>query len=207
MQATVKAAPAPDLSLRGRFAPVAISQYPTRSQESHRRKRSCLPEIATAPLGPRNDKSGNLAPRNHYCNTCNCQWRSMSALQGGNTYGTNSLAQCHQVCHCEEAAGRRGNLAVPDQITGKPSAKTQLPSRDCTPRALPRASRSGRHGPFGASQWQGRRLSAFFIFQSSGFIHFRAAPLQHTTDSLAKLSTFHFRFSTLSHSLLFGIFI
>ena len=69
----------------------------------------------------------------------------MSALQGGNTYGTNSLAQCHQVCHCEEAAGRRGNLAVPDQITGKPSAKTQLPSRDCTPRALPRASRSGRH--------------------------------------------------------------
>ena len=31
----------------------------------------------------------------------------------------------------EEAAGRRGNLAVPDQITGKPSAKTQLPSRDC----------------------------------------------------------------------------
>ena len=48
---------------------------------------------------------------------------------------------------------------------------------------------------------------SFFIFQSSGFIHFRAAPLQHTTDSLAKLSTFHFRFSTLSHSLLFGIFI
>ena len=31
--------------------------------------------------------------------------------------------------------------------------------------------------------------------------------LQHTTDSLAKLSAFHFRFSTLSHSLLFGIFI
>ena len=81
-----------------------------------------------------------------------CPLRVMSALQGGNTYGTNSLAQCHQVCHCEEAAGRRGNLAVPDQITGKPSAKTQLPSRDCTPRALPRASRSGRHGPFGASQ-------------------------------------------------------
>ena len=122
---------APDLSLRGRFAPVAISQYPTRSQESHRRKRNCLPEIATAPLGPRNDKSGNLAPRNHYCNTCNCQWRSMSALQGGNTYGTNSLAQCHQVCHCEEAAGRRGNLAVPGRIVGKLSAKTQLPSRDC----------------------------------------------------------------------------
>ena len=38
------------------------------------------------------------------------------------------------------------------RIIGKPSAKSQLPSRDCTPRALPRASRSGRHGPFGASQ-------------------------------------------------------
>ena len=28
---------------------------------------------------------------------------------------------------------------------GKAPAKMQLPSRDCTPRALPRASRSGRH--------------------------------------------------------------
>ena len=42
-------------------------------------------------------------------------------------------------------AKRRGNLAVPGRIMGKLSAKTQLPSRDCTPRALPRASRSGRH--------------------------------------------------------------
>ena len=140
------------LSLRGGRRPT----WQSRSTRPDHRK--AIGENATAfprlprRFAPRNDKSGNLAPRNHYCNTCNCQWRSMSALQGGNTYGTNSLAQCHQVCHCEEAAGRRGNLAVPDQITGKPSAKTQLPSRDCTPRALPRASRSGRHGPFGASQ-------------------------------------------------------
>ena len=42
-------------------------------------------------------------------------------------------------------AKRRGNLAVPGRTTGKPSAKSQLPPRDCTPRALPRASRSGRH--------------------------------------------------------------
>ena len=42
-------------------------------------------------------------------------------------------------------AKRRGNLAVPGRIVGKLSAKTQLPSRDRTPRALPRASRSGRH--------------------------------------------------------------
>ena len=48
VRGSVKMAIAPDLSLRGRFAPVAISQYPTRSQESHRRKRNCLPEIATS---------------------------------------------------------------------------------------------------------------------------------------------------------------
>ena len=148
----------------------------SRSTRLHRGK--VTGEIATAfprlprRFAPRNDTSGSavvyqrpptvelpctgrsLRSRWRLCRLTDaaCPLRVMSALQGGNTYGTNSLAQCHQVCHCEEAAGRRGNLAVPDQITGKPSAKTQLPSRDCTPRALPRASRSGRHGPFGASQ-------------------------------------------------------
>ena len=71
---------------------VAISQNPTGQQGSHRRNRNCLPEIApqghflalraqgaTAPLGPRNDKSGSLTPLNRYCNTCNCQWRSGNA--------------------------------------------------------------------------------------------------------------------------------
>ena len=37
---------------------VAISQYPAGSWESNRQNRKCLPEIATAPLGPRNDNSG-----------------------------------------------------------------------------------------------------------------------------------------------------
>ena len=37
---------------------MAISQYPAGSQEKYRRNRNCLPEIATATLGPRNDKSG-----------------------------------------------------------------------------------------------------------------------------------------------------
>ena len=40
---------------------MAISQYPAASWESYRQKRNCLPEIATAPLGPRNDKSGAVA--------------------------------------------------------------------------------------------------------------------------------------------------
>ena len=50
----------------------------------------------------------------------------MSALQGGNTYGTNSLAQCHQVCHCEEAAGRRGNLAAQARMTKSPGETVKL---------------------------------------------------------------------------------
>ena len=37
---------------------MAISQYPAGSQGSYRRNRNCLPEIATAPSGPRNDNSG-----------------------------------------------------------------------------------------------------------------------------------------------------
>ena len=53
------------------------------------------------------------------------------------------------------------------------------------------------------------RPEAFRILHFSVFrIHsFPCRFPQHTTDSLAKLSAFHFRFSTLSHSLLFGIFI
>ena len=71
---------------------MAISQNPAESRESDRRKRNCLSDIApqghflalraqgaTAPLGPRNDKSGSLTPLNRYCNTCNCQWRSGNA--------------------------------------------------------------------------------------------------------------------------------
>ena len=69
----------PELSLRGRFAPVAISQYPVGSWGSYRRNRSCLPEIATAPSGPRNDKSGYLKPWNPCQRNRNCLWRSLSA--------------------------------------------------------------------------------------------------------------------------------
>ncbi len=49
------------------------------------------------------------------------------------------------ICHCEEAAGRRGNLGKAVTFSPKVSC---YPPRFCeigTPRALPRASRSGRH--------------------------------------------------------------
>ena len=71
---------------------VAISQNPTGQQGSHRRNRNCLPEIApqghflalraqgaTAPLGPRNDKLGGIAPQNPCSICCQLAWRSLSA--------------------------------------------------------------------------------------------------------------------------------
>ena len=48
------------------------------------------------------------------------------------------------MCHCEGALRPWQSRRTwwDDRV---PPAKSQLPSRDCTPRALPRASRSGRH--------------------------------------------------------------
>ena len=44
--------------------------------------RQCLPEIATAPLGPRNDKLEGLAPQNMCRKDCQTAWRSLSAATG-----------------------------------------------------------------------------------------------------------------------------
>ena len=53
----------PDVSLRGakRRGNLAVPEWITGKP---RRKRNCLPEIATAPLGPRNDNPGRLMPLN-----------------------------------------------------------------------------------------------------------------------------------------------
>ena len=56
---------------------MAISQYTVGSWGSLRRNRNCLPEIATAPLGPRNDKSGAFTVL-----TIVCQFRRCSAGSG-----------------------------------------------------------------------------------------------------------------------------
>ena len=47
-------------------------------------------------------------------------------------------------CHCEAPRGPWQSRST-RWDNRKAPAKTQLPARDCTPRALPRASRSGRH--------------------------------------------------------------
>ena len=73
---------------------VAISQNPTGQQGSHRRNRNCLPEIATAPLGPRNDKLEGLAPQNACRKDCQLAWRSLSAatVKPGGVYGRRCLS-------------------------------------------------------------------------------------------------------------------
>ena len=72
-------------------------------------------------------------------------WRSVTALWRSIKPRKGAGAPRHHPDVSLRGAKRRGNLAVPGRITGKPSAKSQLPPRDCTPRALPRAARSGRH--------------------------------------------------------------
>jgi len=59
---------------------VAISQYATASWECHRRNRSCLPEIATAPLGPRNDNSGAFTILTTACT--GCEYRAGRGMPG-----------------------------------------------------------------------------------------------------------------------------
>ena len=107
---------APELSLRGAKRRGNLAVH-SRITGYSRRNRNCLPEIATGAKRPRNDNSDSLAPLNHCCNTCSCQRRSVSAA-------TDAIGACR----------------INGGLYG-----LQVPSRDCTPRALPRASRSGRH--------------------------------------------------------------
>ena len=70
-----------DLSFRGakRRGNLAVHGWITWYS---RRKRSCLPEIATAPSGPRNDKSEGIAPLNLCRDHCQSARRSLSAATG-----------------------------------------------------------------------------------------------------------------------------
>jgi len=102
LQRKFGAAEPPDLSFRGAkrrgnlLQPVTFSPMPACGPA-----RSC--EIATAPLGPRNDKLGGVCGRRECLETCNCPWRSLSAA-------TDAIGACH-------FNGSRYEL--------------QVPSRDC----------------------------------------------------------------------------
>ena len=59
---------------------MAISQYPAASWESYRRKRNCLPEIATSAFGLLAMTSlGALHICRKYLQICSCQRRSLTA--------------------------------------------------------------------------------------------------------------------------------
>ena len=74
-----------------------------------RRKRNCLPEIATAPLGPRNDKLDGIAAMNWCHNHCPPVWRSMSAA-------TDAIGAClFNGSRYESSALRRAGHAPPLQ--------------------------------------------------------------------------------------------
>ena len=68
-----------------------------------RRNRNCLPEIATAPSGPRNDKSGSYCGRRGQPKICDCQRRSLSAA-------TFSLARL--ACTRDAATIKSGNFLL-----------------------------------------------------------------------------------------------
>ena len=124
----------------------------------------------------------------------------------------------NRTCLCRGAACRsRHNAADTNRLPLKwyaPIASvrffgsrygTAVPSRDCTPRALPRASRSGRH--VGLRPPRNDNLGGYYCFivnlyQSSVQRRERhAAPLQRMAGRLAKLSAFHFQLS-IFHSRL-----
>ena len=88
----------------------------------------CLPEIApqghflalraqgaTAPLGPRNDKSESFTPQNAYRKSCQSAWRSASALYRGikPQEGTGA-PRAPLTCHCEE----RSDVAISQYTVG-----------------------------------------------------------------------------------------
>ena len=87
VQTTVKTAIASDLSLRGRFAPVAISGRQLRFRQG-------LPVVqayaARLPrrFAPRNDKSGGFAPLNFCRDHCQSARRSLSAA-------TDAIGVCY----------------------------------------------------------------------------------------------------------------
>ena len=71
------------------------------------------------------------------------------------------------MCHCEGALRpwQSRRTWLDDRV---PPAKSQLPSRDCTPRALPRASRSGRR--VGLRPPRNDKPSAFTVLLTAGFL-------------------------------------
>ena len=119
VQASVKTVTAPELSFRGAKRRGNLVQAAVFSPGP-----SCYPagycEIATAPLGPRNDKLGSLAPLNLYRKQRQPAWRSVSAA-------TDAIGACHfNDALYESAVYRRERHAAPLQRSVGNLANYQL---------------------------------------------------------------------------------
>ena len=104
---------APELSFRGakRRGNLAV---PSPITGQPRRNRNCLPEIAAAPSGPRNDKSGGIAPLNLCRDHCHPAWRSGSAATDARNWSMRFYRQPRRNRNClpEIAASACGLLAM-----------------------------------------------------------------------------------------------
>ena len=108
-------------------------------------------------------------------------------MQVCNKDGIPSMARGLQICHCEEAIGRRGNLgkALPDPY--------RPPLKRCWPPYL--SLRGGRRPTWQSrSSRSDRRKAIGEIATASPRFPRRFAPRNDKPESFS-LSTFHFRFS------------
>ena len=108
---------------------MAISQYPAASWESYRRKRNCLPEIATSACGLLAMTSlGALHIRRKYLQICSCQRRSLTAATDaigayrfhGGRYGSAALRRegtARPLQWRVQSPRVPGNLQLPKAVT------------------------------------------------------------------------------------------
>ena len=150
---------------------MAISQYPAESQESYRRNRNCLPEIApqghflalraqgaTAPTGPRNDKLGGIARSAALPNNRQPARRSLSAATGRLLVPAILMAAgTKRQCLPEIATSACGLLAMtnfwPSRFTGSHYGTTVRHGASRTP--LP-CNAPVLIPPAWAGEWSGR---------------------------------------------------
>ena len=116
-QTIVKMEMAPDLSLRGRFAPVAISGRHWRFAQ------------ATAKM---------------VCTDCVCSGAQRAPWAVANMEAFRRMCNASKFVIARPQRGR-GNLGKAVSFSPMAFLRSGYDLRDCTPRALPRASRSGRH--------------------------------------------------------------
>ena len=174
-QTIVKMEMAPDLSLRGRFAPVAISRRHWRFAQATV-KMVCTDCVCSgAQRAPWAVANMEAFPANVQClQVCHCEapkgpWQSREGTGDSHRPPLKWYAPIASVAALSERHGQlqiwrhsrrmcnaskfviarpqrgRGNLGKAVSFSPMAFLRSGYDLRDCTPRALPRASRSGRH--------------------------------------------------------------